>query len=301
MKIAIIGAGGVGGYIGAKLKQNSENEVAFVARGKHLEAMRREGLRVEDEEESFVVHPDHLGKDLEGLGVFDLIILAVKSYSLDEALEMISENIDKHTILLPLLNGVDHDMEVLERYPEARVLNGCIYIFSNIKEAGHIKKYGGVFHLFYGSRREPKEQYLEIEKLFDATGLKHRLTDKIELETWRKYLLISAYASMTSYYGAPLGVIARDHYEELAQLLAEIKAIANAKGIALEEKNVDNVLARVKSVPFDSKTSMQLDLEAGKPTEIEALTGYIVREGQRLGIKAPIMERIYKKLVEASL
>ncbi len=296
MKIAIIGAGGVGGYIGAKLKLSGENEVAFVARGKHLETMQREGLRVQDEKESFIIHPNHLGEDLEGLGVFDLIILAVKSYSLDEALEMISENIDKHTILLPLLNGVDHDLEVLERYPEARVLNGCIYIFSNIKEEGHIKKYGGVFHLFYGSRSEPKEQYVEIEKLFDATGLKHRLTDKIELETWRKYLLISAYASMTSYYKAPLGVIARDHVEELAQLLAEIKAVANAKGIALEDKNVQGVLERVQSVPFDSKTSMQLDFEAEKQAEVEALTGYIVREGQRLGIATPIMDKIYTQI-----
>jgi 2-dehydropantoate 2-reductase len=94
----------------------------------------------------------------------------------------------------------------------------------------------------------------------------------------------------------PLGVVARDHYDELAQLLSEIKSVANAKGIALEEKNEQNVLARVSSVPFDSKTSMQLDYEAGKQTEVEALTGYIVREGQRLGIETPLMERIYQKL-----
>jgi len=298
MKIAIIGTGGVGGYIGAKLKKETEHEVTFVARGKHLEAMQKNGLKVYDEEEIFVVHPDHVVENLAGLGVFDLIILAVKSYGLEDALEMISENINTHTILLPLLNGVDHDMEVMSRFPESSILNGCIYIFSNIKEPGVIKKYGGVFHLFYGSRSEPKESFAEIAKLFDATGLKHKLTDKIELETWRKYLLISAFASMTSYYAAPLGEIARDHYDELAEVLTEIKAIANAKGITLEEKNVQNVLERIKSIPFDSKTSMQLDFEAGKPTEKEALTGYIVREGQRLGIETPVMEKMYKKLTE---
>ncbi len=298
MKIAIIGTGGVGGYVGAKLKQCAENEVAFVARGAHLEAMRAEGLQVQDEEAHFIVHPDHLGESLEGTGVYDLILFAVKSYDLEEALERVAAHIDSDTVLLPLLNGVDHDLEVLRRYPEARVLNGCIYIFSNITAPGAIKKYGGVFHLFYGSRSEPGEQYAHIEALFDAAGLKHRLTDKIELETWRKYLLISAFASLTSYYAVPLGIIAQDHYAELAQLLAEIKAVANAKGIMLEEKNVESVLDRVKSVPFESKTSMQLDFEAGKQTEIEALSSYIVREGQKLGIETPVMEKIYQKLTD---
>jgi len=297
MKIAIIGTGGVGGYIGAKLKKHGDNEVTFVARGAHLEAIQEHGLTVQDEEDTFMIHPDHAVENLDGLGIFDLIILAVKSYDLESALEMISENIDSHTVLLPLLNGVDHDMEVLERYPEARVLNGCIYIFSNIKSPGTIKKYGGVFYLFFGSRNESREHYLEIEKLFAMTGLKHKLTDKIELETWRKYLLISAFASMTSYYAVPLGVIAKEHVDELAALLEEIRSVSNAKGIMLTDKNIQNVLERVQSVPFDSKTSMQLDFEAGKQTEVEALSGYIVREGERLDIETPVMERIYKKLV----
>ena len=299
MKIAIFGAGGVGGYIGARLLRAGGHEVTLVARGKHLQAIQAEGLRVQDEEERYVVHPDHAVRSLEGLGVYDLIILAVKSYDLEEALERISAHSNSDTVLLPLLNGVDHDLEVLARFPDAQVLNGCIYIFSNITTPGAIKKYGGVFHLFYGSRDEPKEYYREIEKLFNATGLKHRLTDKIELETWRKYLLISAFASLSSYYAVPLGIIAQDHYAELAQLLAEIKAVANAKGIMLEDKNVKNVLDQVKSIPFGSKTSMQLDFEAGKPTELEALTGYIVKKGQRVGLKTPIMKRIYQKLTEA--
>ena len=183
MKIAIIGTGGVGGYIGAKLKQSAAHEVAFVARGAHLKVIQKNGLKVYDEEESFIVHPDHAVESLAGLGVFDLIIFAVKSYDLAEALESVSENIDSQTILLPLLNGVDHDLEVLEHYPEARVLNGCIYIFSNIKEAGVIKKYGGVFHLFYGSRSQSRENFLELEKLFEdswsqaETDRQHRAGD----------------------------------------------------------------------------------------------------------------------------
>ena len=299
MKIAIFGAGGVGGYIGARLLRAGGHEVTLVARGKHLQAIQAEGLHVQDEEGRYVVHPDHAVASLEGLGVYDLIILTVKSYDLDEALERISAHCNSDTVLLPLLNGVDHDLEVSAHFPEAQVLNGCIYIFSNITTPGSIKKYGGVFHLFYGSRNVPKEHYSQIEALFDATGLKHRLTDKIELETWRKYLLISAFASMTSYYKAPLGVIARDHYDELAQVLAEIKAVANAKGITLEEKNIDNVLARVKSVPFGSKTSMQLDFEAGKQTELEALTGYVVKAGEKLGIETPVLGKMYAALKDS--
>ena len=298
MKIAIIGAGGVGGYIGAKLIQSGADAVTFVARGKHLEAIRQHGLSVEDEGEHFVVHPAHTVESLEGLGVYDLVILAVKSYDLEGALEMISAHINAQTVLLPLLNGVDHDMEIMARFPKSDVLNGCIYIFSNIKIAGHIRKYGGVFHLFYGSRSRPKTAYSRIEALFEAAGLSHRLTDKITLETWRKYLLISAFATMSSYYSVPLGVIARDHYDELGALLLEITAVAHAKGIMLTEKNRESVLDRITRVPFDSKTSMQLDFEAGKPTELEALSGYIVREGRAHGIETPVMQRMYRHLAE---
>ncbi len=296
MKIAVVGIGGVGGYIGAKLKLNSKNEIIFITRGRQLEAIKKNGLKVIDEDKEYMIKPDIVTDNPKDLGIFDFIIISVKSYDLSSALELIKSNVSKKTFLLPLLNGVNHDKEIKSIYKEARVLNGCIYILSNIISPGIIKKYGGVFNLIFGTTEFSLESLADIKKLFDDAKLKNRLTDDIEFETWRKYLLISAYASLTSYYKKPMGYIVENHLKELRTALEEIKKVANAKGIFLNNENIEKVILQAKKIPYGSKTSMQLDFEKGKKTEIEALCGHIVKEAENLDISVPVMKKIYTKL-----
>ncbi len=296
MRIAILGVGGVGGYIGAKLKLRGKDEITFITRGRQLEAIKKNGLKLIDENEEYTIEPDFITDNPKNLGIFDFIIIAVKSYDLLHALELINSNISRKTVLLPLLNGVGHDKEIKEIYKEAKVLNGCIYILSNIKSPGIIKKYGGVFNLIFGTTEFSLESLANIKKLFDNAKLKNRLTDDIEFETWKKYLLISAYASLTSYYKKPMGYIVKNHLEELEEILTEIKNVANEKGIPLENKNIEKIILQAKNIPYNSKTSMQLDFEKGKKTELEALCGYIVKEAKNLNITVPIMKKIYLKL-----
>jgi len=296
MKIAIVGIGGVGGYIGGKLlKSNEDNEIIFIARGEQLKTIKEKGLKVLDEAKEFVAKPQVITDNPEHLGTFDLVIIATKSYDLNNALHLLKNNISDDTVLLPLLNGVDHDKEIKSVYPNAKVLNGCIYILSNIKEPGVIKKYGGVFNLMFGTK-DDISPYRWIKELFDKAELKNKLTDKIEFEVWRKFLLISAYGSLCSYYKEPIGYIVEYKLDELEKVLNEIKAVANKKGIGLSKKNVDQVLDRAKSLPYESKMSMQLDFEKGKKTELEALCGYIVKEGEKLGVDTPLMKKIYDDL-----
>ncbi len=297
MKIAIVGIGGVGGYIGGKLiKSNNDNKIIFIARGKQLKAIKKNGLKILDEDEQFIVKPDIITDNPENEGIFDLVIIAVKSYNLENAIKNLKSNISKQTVIIPLLNGVDHDKKIKEFFPEAIVLNGCIYIFSNIKEYGIIKKYGNIFNLMFGSNKYPIENFNYIKQLFDHANLKNKLTSKIDFEVWRKYLLISAYASLTSFYKQPIGFIAKYHLSELKTILNEIKEIANKKGIQLNEKNCEQIIQRIQNVPYESKTSMQLDYEKDKKTELESLCGYIVKEGEKLSIKTPLMGKIYKEL-----
>ena len=297
ISVAILGIGGVGGYIGGKLILSKRDEkIVFISRGKQYNKIKKDGLKLIDEDRSYIIKPDIITDDTKELREFDLVLVCVKSYDLKDALNSLRDNISKKTVILPLLNGVDHDKKIKAIYPNAKVLNGAIYILSNLKEIGVVKKYGGVFNLIYGSSEYDLEQFEWIKELFDRADLKNKLTPKIELETWKKYLLISAYASMTSYYKQPLGFIAQEKIDELEKVLYEIKNVASKKGIEIDNEVIKKILKRVITLPYNSKTSMQLDYEKGKKTEVEALCGYIVKEAQKLGIDTPLMDKYYSSL-----
>jgi len=298
MRVLILGAGGVGGYLGYRLARFGQAQVSLVARGAHLEAIRERGLGVIDDTEEATIRPEHAVSDLSGLGEFDLIIVAVKHTDLAGSLELIRDNIAPHTLILPLLNGVDHRREILERYPEADVTEGCIYILSNIVEPGVIRKKGAIFNLCWGREGFDPADYPQITALFDRALPRHKPTADIALEQWRKYLFISPMAALTSLYGKTMDRIVAEHPEELRRLMEEIAALARATGIPLDEKTVDKTFERMRQTLPGAKTSMQLDLERGKPAEIEALVGYVVKEGEKLGVDVSGMERVYGELTK---
>ncbi len=297
MKIAIVGAGGVGGYTGAKLLKTGKNHVGFIARGEHLKAIRKKGLTIIDEDEIFNVTPDFITDNPTDEGFFDLVIFCVKSYDLKNAASLIKNNITDKTYLMPILNGVDHDLKLKEIYPKNPILNSSVYILSNIKEPGVIKKYGNTFFLVFGSRFVKKENLQKLKKLFDEAGLKNKLTDNIEFETWKKYLFISSFAVMTSFYKKPVGWIIQEKKEQLNKLLNEIVSVANKKGISLDERNIQSVLKQAQNIPYKSKTSMQIDFEKGKQNELEALCGYIINEAEKENVSVPLMKRYYESLI----
>ncbi len=296
-KIMIVGIGGVGGYIAGKMLNTlKDKEITLIARGEQLKAIKENGLKIIDEDDEFTVYPKSLTDNPEKLGEYDLIIFATKSYDLGSALKLVGKNVSEKTVLLPLLNGVEHDKEIKKFFKNATVLNGCIYILSYIVKPGVIKKYGGVFSLMFGQKSDNLEKFNPIKDIFDKAGLVNKLTKSIEFETWRKFLLISSYASINSYYDKPTGWIVQNRLEELKKLLWEIKEVANKKGVSLNEKNIENILDKAQKIPYNSKMSMQLDFEKGRKTEIETLCGYIVREGEKVGVSTPLMKKIYNKL-----
>jgi len=290
LHIAIVGAGGVGGYLAAKLAQRDLADLKLFARGAHLEAIRKEGLEVEENGETFTVHPDTSAP--ESGEEFDVVFLCVKSYDFGSACESVREHIGKETLVIPLSNGVGHREEIARYLHEGIICDGCVYVISHVKSAGKIVKKGANFYLIFGAERiTPKMR--QLSEVLTQSGLKNKLSEDAAYDCWKKYLFIATFASLTSYRKKPMDQVFKEHEEEVHELLAEIKKVANALGVPISDKDVAKVIQQAQNLPPHSKTSMQLDFEAGKKTELESLSGYIVKEGEKAGVDTPLMRRIY--------
>ena len=284
MRVAIVGLGGVGGYIAAKFV-NAGLEVVGFAKGAHLEAIREHGLEIVEDESCFREKVDARElEDLDGYfeGAFDAVLFCVKSYDLEDAYEKIQSHIDEKTILLSFSNGVDNG-DKLRELSSSRVLDACIYILSHIEDAGVIRKKGKVFAAIFGGEGEATAT---LATLFEQAGLRYKTPQKIKEALWRKYLFISAFATLTSYYDTSICGVYENHFDEAKALLEEISTFAQTQGVFIEDE-VQKALDVAKSLPHDASTSMHLDFKNKKRVELESLSGYV---------KTPLMSRLYEEL-----
>lgn len=296
MRIAVVGVGGVGGYIGAKLCSSGDSHsVTFIARGAHADAIRRNGLKIVEDDASYVVHPFEITTAEEATGPFDLILLCVKSYDIETSINALRHLITPETIIIPFANGVNH-AETIGKLVDAVVLNGAVYILSHIQEDGVIRKKGKVFALIFGDKCCP-EAVGSVAALFDEAGIRYKTPDDIETALWKKYLFIAAFANLTSYYDESIRTVYLNHPTEAKQLLEEIAAIAKAKGITLVGE-VEKALETAATLPDDASTSMHLDFQQGHQSEIETLCGYLVNEATTHQIEAALLRHIYTTLKE---
>jgi 2-dehydropantoate 2-reductase len=293
MRIAVVGLGGVGGYIAASLVKTSYDVVGF-ARGAHLEAIKKDGLQIVEDEKSHSVALDVRALD-EVEGSFDIVLFCVKSYDLTEAYQAFENSLHPKSILLSFSNGVANG-DTLRSLSNARVLDGCVYILSHIESAGVVRKKGKVFAAVFGGEAEAVST---LSALFDEASLRYKTPQNIQEALWKKYLFISAFATLTSYYDTSIGALMQEHQTEVKTLLEEIQSIAKAKGIDIASE-VQKALDTAASLPYDASTSMHLDFQNHKKTELEALSGYILKEAQRYQIATPMMQRCYEHLAARS-
>ena len=291
MKIAIIGLGGVGGYICAMLKKSGEDVVGF-ARGKHLEQIKKDGLNIVEDENSW--HVDIDARELDSLDeCFDVVLFCVKSYDLAESYKKIANHIDSNTILISFSNGVSNG-DTLRGMSDAKVLDGCVYILSHIEKAGVIRKKGKVFAAVFGG---DEKATTTLDDIFQKANLRTKTPTDIKTAIWKKYIFISAFATLTSYYDKSIGYVYEHHKDEAEGVLKEIANVAHAKGIEIYDE-VQKALDVASKVPYDSSTSMWLDFKNKKQTELESLSGFVVKEGMACGVDTPLMSKMYKKLVD---
>ncbi|MDD3107663.1 MAG: 2-dehydropantoate 2-reductase [Alistipes sp.] len=303
VKIAIVGTGGVGGFIGGKLAAyyaaDPLVEIYFISRGEALQQIRKEGLRIDTQQERIVAHPTLATDDASQIGIMDYILLCTKSYDIERAVQQMQPAIDAHTLLLPFLNGVDSAERIKACYPHQTVWSGCVYIVAYIVSPGHIAERTNGYRYLFGSESNAQDPRLEaLEQLFTKASIRARKDEAITRRVWDKFAFISSVATATSYtdltYGEILGTPSLR--AEFLQLIEEFLSIAQARHITLSEDVTQQILTQMERIPADTTTSMQRDFRAHRTTEVESLTGYIVREGVRLGIATPTYDRMYTAL-----
>jgi len=292
LRIVVAGVGGVGGYIGAHLCKTGE-EVIFLARGGHAKKIEEEGLCIKEDTQDWVAHPTQV-VDAQSLDQeIDILLMCVKSYDIEVLLKVLSKNIRPSTIIIPFANGVEHK-ETIEKIVEAKVLYGAVYILAHKEADGVIVKNGKVFAALFGNSNYPQE-VKSVSALFEKAQLRHKTPDNIEEAIWKKYLFISTFGSLTSYFDTTMREVYRLHKNWAEALLLEIAEVAKSKGINLDEE-VEKALTTASKLPEDASSSMHLDFQNGRRVELETLCGYIVREGKKAHLPTPMMAKIYTVL-----
>ena len=296
MKILIVGAGGVGGYFGAKLLE-SGLDVTFLLRGKRHEHIQKSGLTIEADGNKSTVFPKIVTAE-ELKPTFDLIILACKAYDLEDALTSI-KNALSIGVILPFLNGLDH-LEILdERFGRSRVMGGIANIAANINSTGVVQRLTDVNLLTIGARSEEhlalaKEFYGECEKAdFNAV-----YSENITQNFWDKWITLSTLAAVTTLFRAPIGKIVASSFglAILEKAFSEACAIASSSGYAISEERKMKGIESLSKVNSPLTASMLRDWIGGFRTEHEHILGSLVKRGVDLKIECDLLKIAYTNL-----
>jgi len=306
MRVAIVGIGGVGGYYGGKLAYRfpagSEHEILFLCRGAHLEVIRRSGLKLITRTGEFVAEPALATDDPAALGKGDAAIFTVKGYDLPQSARSMRPAMRPDTVVIPLGNGVDNDEILREGLQTGVILNGGVYISTHIEVPGTVEQTGGSCKLFFGPSGGDVEPFRPVEAMFKAAGIDATLSSDVRPDVWGKYIFIGPMSGVTSLYGLTLGQVLGDPEKKgmLAGLMREVESVARAQGVRLDEGIVEQALGKAASFPPDTKSSMQLDVERGRKTEVDTMLGYVVRKGTELCVPTPLHSRAYAELTARS-
>ncbi len=300
MRIGVFGSGGVGGYFGGRLAEAGE-DIRFVARGAHLAAMRERGLRVTSPAGDFVVRPVQASDDPAALGEVDVVLLAVKAWQVAEAAEALRPMLGAATFVVPLQNGIEAPDTLAAALGRERVLGGLCRIIAYVEGPGHIRHAGVPPSVTFGELDAPGSARTEALRaaFARARGVRAEVAPDVRAAMWEKFLFIAAASGVGALTRAPVGII-RSQPETralLAQALAEIHAVSLARGVALPADAVKTTLTFVDSLPADGTMSMQRDVIEGRPSELEAQIGAVVRLGEASGVPVPLHRTIYAALL----
>jgi 2-dehydropantoate 2-reductase len=289
MKIAVVGAGGVGGYFGGRLAESGA-DVAFLARGAHLEAMRAHGLRVVSPKGDFHLPRVKAAADPAKIGPVDIVLFAVKLYDVESALASLPPLLGPETAVVPLQNGVDSVATVTRAVGRERTAGGTCYVSAVIAEPGVIRHTAMDRLLFGELDRARSPRLLAFKDACAAANFQSTLSDDIELDIWTKFVRLSVMSGMTAVTRSPLGVIHNDPvlWAMLQEAVREAMRVAHAKGIAVAASSVEDVAAAYAKLPPQTKSSMLEDLERGRRLELPWLSGAVVRIGADAGVPTPI-------------
>jgi 2-dehydropantoate 2-reductase len=303
MRIAIMGTGGVGGYYGGLLAAAGQ-EVTFIARGAHLEAIRDKGLQIKSVHGDFAVSPAKVTDRPGEIGPVDLVIVATKTYHTDEAARAIKPLIGSGTVVISLQNGIDAAERIGSVVGIEHMIGGATWLSAALEAPGKIGQYSQFRRIALGEldgRITPRAQ--AIVSVLASTPAVIELVPNIKQVLWTKFVFIAAISALGGLTRVAIGEYRQvpEARDVLAEAMAEVVAVAKANGVSLHADIIAKTLAFIDASAPDIRPSMQRDLEAGRTSELESLIGVVVRMGKQHGVPTPVLRLAYALLKPAHM
>lgn len=303
MRIVVFGTGGAGGYFGARLAKAGE-DVTFVARGEHLRAIRSQGLRIEMPSGELAINPARATDDVAQIGDVDAVLVGVKAWQVPEAALALRPIARGDVCVLPLQNGVEAASQLAAVLGAGHVLGGLCGTFSFVAGPGRIRNIGGTSFIKFAELDNRRSERTEsLRRAFERAGVRAEIPADIHKALWEKFLLVASFGGMGSVTRAPIGVIRKlpETRSLLERCMAEVLALACVRKVALADTVVADTMAYIDSLPPAATTSLQRDIADGKPSELEAWNGAVVRLAREAGVAVPVHELIYHSLLPLEL
>ena len=295
----MMGAGGVGGYFGGRMAA-SGCDVTFIARGRHLEAIRMNGLRIDSRDSGdAIIDPANATDDPADVGVVDYVIVGVKLWDTEAAGRAILPMVGSDTTVLSLQNGVECDETLARIVGTEHLIGGVAFIASSIGEPGIIKHIGTMQRVVIGERAGGSSPRVDaLHGVMLHAGITAEVSDDIERTIWEKFVFLVGLSATTTMLRTTLGPVREDPQgrKMLVNVMRETVAVGRAKGIDLAENYADDRLAFADDLPVDMTSSMHHDLEAGNRLEVAWLSGAVVRFGREYGVPTPANQAVFEAL-----
>jgi 2-dehydropantoate 2-reductase len=299
MRIAVVGVGGVGGYFGGRLAQGGA-DVVFIARGATLDALRDGGLRVDSIKGNFTLPKVNATDDPSTVSPVDAVFMAVKAWQIPEAAAAIRPLVGPGTVVVPLENGLEAPDQLAAALGPEHVLGGLCTIVSFIAAPGYIRHTAAEPFIMFGeldNRRSERVQ--RLARAFADAGMQADISDDIHRSMWTKFLFIAPLSGLGAVTRVPVGVWRSipETRSLVERGLGEILALAKARNIALGEEAFASTMKRYDTLPPESTSSLQRDVMEGRPSELDAQIGAVVRLGRESGVPTPVHEFLYRVLL----
>ncbi|MGH7432909.1 MAG: ketopantoate reductase family protein [Candidatus Methylomirabilales bacterium] len=296
MKIAVMGAGAVGGYFGALLHRGGL-DVTLIARGRHLEAIKAHGLQIKSTQGDLTVPAKAVG-DPRAVGPVDLILFCVKSYDTESAARQCLPIVQEGTAILCLQNGVDNEEKIAMVAGGEKVLGGVAYIGAGVSEPGVVVHTAEGRIVFGEMRGGVSERVRRVEQIFRDAGFPAEVSSNVKAILWGKLCWNAAFNALNTLVGGDVrALVERPETRTLArQVMEEVRAVAIANNVPLSADLAERLLTWTDTAAGAMKTSTRQDLEAGKRLEVDALNGAVVRKGEAAGVPTPLNFTLYALL-----
>ncbi|PSL40414.1 ketopantoate reductase [Planomicrobium soli] len=297
MKILVVGAGGIGGYFGARLLEAGQ-DVTFLVRERRKKQLEETGLNVHSVNGDVHLEPKLVTAE-NSVDQYDLIILTVKSYQLPDAIQDIRPFVGKESMILPLLNGFAHIGELANVFSEEQVLGGLCFIETTLDHEGTIIQTSPMHQLVFGERSgEETERILRVKKALSGTKADFALSRNIIQDMWHKYLFIAAMSGITASMESPIGPVREleSGKRTISALLEELTAVMKGAAAPIKETIAEEQFKKIMSLDPGMKSSMQRDVEKGHSIEVDHLQGYLLKKAKSQQLAVPVLETIYTKL-----